>query len=209
MDKRARIAVAVLALSGILALSSCAALDQMASALANLQRLKFKLSGVRDFRLMGIDLGGKARITDFNALDAVKLVQSYQSRKLPVDFVVDVLAVNPNDGTGGARQTTSTLTGLECRLLIDGQPTVVGNIDQPIEIPGTGQESVIPLRLSLDLLEFFAGKQYDDILNLALAIGGKNRTPARIALDAQPTVSTPVGPITYPGRITIVNTEFR
>ena len=209
MDKRARIAVAVLALTGVLALSSCAALDQMASALANLQRLKFKLSGVRDFRLMGIDLGGKARITDFNALDAVKLVQSYQSRRLPVDFVVDVLAVNPNDGTGGTRQTTSTLTGLECRLLIDGQPTVVGNIDQPIEIPGTGQESVIPLRLSLDLLEFFAGKQYDDILNLALAIGGKNRTPARIALDAQPTVSTPVGPITYPGRITIVNTEFR
>jgi hypothetical protein len=209
MDKRARIAVAVLALTGVLALSSCAALDQMASALANLQRLKFKLSGVRDFRLMGIDLGGKARITDFNALDAVKLVQSYQSRKLPVDFVVDVLAVNPNDGTGGTRQTTSTLTGLECRLLIDGQPTVVGNIDQPIEIPGTGQDSVVPLRLSLDLLEFFAGKQYEDIVQLALAIGGKNRTPTRIALDAQPTVSTPLGPITYPGRVTIVSTEFR
>ncbi|HSA94487.1 MAG TPA: hypothetical protein VLJ16_00450 [Acidobacteriota bacterium] len=209
MDKRTRIAVAVVVLAGVLTLSSCAALDQMASALANLQRLKFKLSGVHDFRLLGIDLGGKTRITDFNALDAVKLVQSYQSRKLPVDFVVDILAVNPNDGTGGTRQTTSTLTGLECRLLIDGQPTVVGNIDRPIEIPGTGQESAIPLRLSLDLLEFFAGKQYDDVLNLALAIGGKNRTPARLALDAQPTVSTPVGPITYPGRITIVSTEFR
>ena len=208
MNKRARIVVAVISLAGVLALTSCAALDQMTAALANLQRLKFKLSGVHDFRLLGIDLGGKTRITDLNALDAVKLVQSYQSRKLPVDFVVDVLAVNPNDGTGGTRQTTSTLTGLECRLLIDGQPTIVGNIDKPFEIPGTGQESVIPLRLSLDLLEFFAGKPYDDILNLALAIGGKNRSPARIALDAQPTVSTPVGPITYPGRITIVSTEF-
>jgi len=208
MNKRARIVVAVISLAGVLALTSCAAIDQMTAALANLQRLKFKLSGVRDFRLLGIDLGGKTRITDLSALDAVKLVQSYQSRKLPVDFVVDVLAVNPNDGTGGTRQTTSTLTGLECRLLIDGQPTIVGNIDKPFEIPGTGQESVIPLRLSLDLLEFFAGKPYDDILNLALAIGGKNRSPARIALDAQPTVSTPVGPITYPGRITIVSTEF-
>src|SRR5512136_617193 len=186
MNKRARIVIAVIALAGVLALSSCAAIDQMAAALANLQRLKFKLSSVHDFRLMGIDLGGKARITDFSALDAVKLVQSYQSRKLPVEFVVDVLAVNPNDGTGGTRQTTSTLTGLECRLLIDGQPTVVGNIDKPIEIPGTGQESVIPLRLSLDLLEFFAGKPYDDILNLALAVGGKSRSPARLALDAQP-----------------------
>jgi hypothetical protein len=209
MNKHTRTALAVLALAGILMLSSCAAIDEMAAALANLQRLKFKLSGVRDFRLLGIDIGGKARLGDFSALDAVKLVQSYASRKLPVDFVVDVVAVNPNDGTGGTRKTTSTLTGLECRLLLDGQPTVVGNIDQPIEIPGTGQESVIPLRLSLDLLEFFAGKQYEDLVQLALAIGGRNKTPARIALDAQPTVSTPVGPITYPGRITIVSTEFR
>lgn len=209
MSGRQSTAVALVALAGVLALSSCAAIDEMAAALANLQRLKFKLSGVRDFRLLGIDIAGKARISDFSALDGVKLVQSYTSRKLPVEFVVDVVAINPNDGTGGTRQTTSTLTGLECRLLLDGQPTVVGNIDRPIEIPGTGQESVIPLRLSLDLLEFFAGKQYEDLVQLALAIGGKNRTPARIALDAQPTVSTPVGPITYPGRITIVSTEFR
>jgi hypothetical protein len=209
MKTRPRAALAGLALAGVLALSSCAALDQMTSVLANLQRLKFKLSGVHDFRLLGIDIGGKTRISEFNALDAVRLVQSYTSRKLPVEFVVDVVAVNPNDGTGGTRRTTSTLTGLECRLLIDGQPTIVGNIDRPIEIPGTGQESVIPLRLSLDLLEFFAGKQYEDVVQLALAIGGKNRTPTRIALDAQPTVSTPLGPMTYPGRVTIVSTEFR
>lgn len=209
MTKRARTILAGLAAAGVLALSSCAALDQMTAALANLQRLKFKLSGVHDFRLLGIDLGGKARISDLSALDAVKLVQSYASKKLPVELVVDVLAVNPNDGTGGTRQTVSTLTGLECRLLIDGQPTVTGNIDQPIEIPGTGQESVVPIRLSLDLLEFFAGKRYEDVLDLALAIGGRNRSPARIALDAQPTVSTPVGPITYPGRVNIVSAEFR
>lgn len=209
MTKRARTILAGLAAAGVLALSSCAALDQMTAALANLQRLKFKLSGVHDFRLLGIDLGGKARISDLSALDAVKLVQSYASKKLPVELVVDVLAVNPNDGTGGTRQTVSTLTGLECRLLIDGQPTVTGNIDQPIEVPGTGQESIVPIRLSLDLLEFFAGKRYEDVLDLALAIGGRNRSPARIALDAQPTVSTPLGPITYPGRITIVSAEFR
>jgi hypothetical protein len=209
MNKRTRTVFALLALTGVLALSSCAAFDEMASVLANLQRLKFKLSGVHDFRLLGIDLGGKARLSDFNALDALKAVQAYQSRKLPVEFVLDVLAVNPNDGSGGTSKTASTLTGLECRLLIDGKPTVTGNIDEPIEIPGTGQESVIPLRLSLDLLEFFGDKRYEDLIGLALAIGGKNRTPSRIALDAQPTVQTPFGPMTYPGRITIISTEFR
>jgi hypothetical protein len=192
-----------------LALASCAALNDMASALANLQRLKFKIGSVRDFRLLGLDITGKARLSDFSATDILKVAQSYTARKLPVEFVVDVLAVNPNDGTGGTAKTVSTLTALECRLLIDDKPTVTGNIDRPVEIPGTGQESVIPLRLSLDLLEFFGDKRYEDLVGLALAIGGRAGAPARHSLDAQPTVSTPLGPITYPGRVTIVSTEFR
>jgi hypothetical protein len=209
MNMKRRGLAVVIALAGILALSSCATLTDMASVIASLKKLQFKLSGVHDFKLLGVDLSGKARIGDFSATDGLKALQSYQSRKLPVEFVVDVVAVNPNDGTGGSRRSASTLTGLECRLLIDGQPTVTGNIDKPFEIPGTGQETVVPLRLSLDLLEFFGNQRYEDLLGLALAIGGRNRTPARLALDAQPTVSTPLGPITYPNRITIVSTDFR
>jgi hypothetical protein len=209
MNMKRRGLAAVVTMAGVLALSSCAALTDMAAAIASLKKLQFKLSGVHDFKLLGVDLSGKARIGDFSATDGLKALQSYQSRKLPVEFVVDVVAVNPNDGTGGSRRSTSTLTGLECRLLIDGQPTVTGNIDKPFEIPGTGQETVVPLRLSLDLLEFFGNQRYEDLLGLALAIGGRNRTPARLALDAQPTVSTPLGPITYPDRITIVSTDFR
>lgn len=209
MIRERRKGAAVVALAGVLALTSCAALTDMASVLASLKKLQFKLSGVHDFKLLGVDLGGKAGIGDLSVAEGLQALQAYRSRKLPVEFVVDVVAVNPNDGTGGSRRSASTLTGLECRLLIDGRPTVTGNIDKPFEIPGTGQETVVPLRLSLDLLEFFGDRRYEDLLGLALAIGGRNRTPARLALDAQPTVSTPLGPITYPDRITIVSTELR
>ena len=196
-------------LAAIMLLQSCAALNDMASALANLQRLQFKIGAVRDFRLLGIDVGGKTKLGDFGTADALRVVQSYSSKKLPVSFVLDLLAVNPNDGSGGTARTASTLTALECRLLIDGRPTVTGNIDSPMEIPGTGQESVVPVRLSLDLFEFFGDKRYEDLVALALAIGGRGGSPARLSLDAQPTVSTPLGPIVYPGRLTIVSTEFR
>jgi hypothetical protein len=201
------LAAAVLAACCLAA--SCATLGDLASSLANIQRLKFKIGGVRDFRLLGIDVGGKARLADFAAADVLKFAQSYASKKMPVSFVCDVLAVNPNDGTNGTTKTVTTLTGLECRLLVDGDPTVTGNIDQPIEIPGTGQETLVPIRLSLDLFEFFAGKRYEDLVGLALAIGGRGGSPARLGLDAQPTVSTPLGPVTYPGRVTIVSVEFR
>lgn len=209
MKNRVKTFVALLSIAAMMTLASCATLTDMASVIANLKQLQFKLSGVRDFRLLGVDIGGKAALSDFSAMDAYKAVQGYQSKKLPVEFVLDVLAINPNDGTGGSRKSTSTLTGLECRLLIDGKPTVTGNIDEPFEIPGTGQESVIPMRLSMDLFEFFSDRRYDDMMALALSLGGKNRSATKIVLDAQPTVSTPFGPITYPNRITIVSTEFR
>jgi len=127
---------------------------------------------------------------------------------LPAELTLDILVQNPNDGTGGSTKTNSTLTSLESRLLIDGKPTVYGNIDRPIEVPGTGQATTIPVRMSIDLYEFFGQQAYEEIINLALAIGGKRRDISRISLDAQPKVSTPFGEIVYPGRITIVNKEF-
>ncbi|TFG55928.1 MAG: hypothetical protein E4H35_05360 [Candidatus Aminicenantes bacterium] len=202
-------ALAALALAGLFALQSCAVLNDMTAALSNLQRLRFKLGEVHGFRLAGIEIGGKTRLGQFNAMDALALLNTFRTKKLPAEFTLDVLAVNPNDGTGGTRITASTLTSLECRFLIDDRPTVTGNIDQPIEIPGTGQESVLPVRISIDLLEFFGDKRYEDLIDLALAIGGANRTATRLALDAQPTVTTPFGAITYPGRLTIVSQEFR
>ena len=202
-------AVVLVVAASILVFESCSVLEDMASVVTNLQRLKFRLGDVRDFHVAGIGLAGKSRIADFSVTDGFKLLDAFRSKTLLADFVLDVKAVNPNDGTGGSPKTVATLAGLESRLLIDGSPTVIGDIESPVEIPGTGQESVIPIRLSLDLLEFFGDKKYEDLLALVLAIGGANRDPARITLDAQPRVSTPYGPITYPGRIIIVYKEFR
>jgi len=203
------IALALCFVIAVGSLSSCASLEQFMSALSNLQRLKFRLADVSNFSVLGITLGGKSALTDFNVADGLRLVQAFSNKRLPAEIVLNLEAVNPNDGRGGSPQTVSTLTGLESRLLIDNVPTVIGNIDRAIEIPGTGQSTMIPIRMSIDLYSFFADKGYNGLINLALALGGANRDTTRISLDAQPTVTTPIGPIVYPGRITIISKEFR
>jgi len=190
-------------------LAGCATLGEIAGIMANLHRLKFRVSGVDGFALAGIDISRKQRVEDFSVLDAFRLMKAFNDRRLPASFTLDVEARNPNDGSGGSTQTVSTLTSFEWRLLIDNKPTVSGNIEKPVEIPGTGQATTIPLSISLDLVEFFKEKGYDDLLNLALAMGGVKSDISRISLDAQPRVSTPLGEITYPGRITVVSKEFR
>ncbi len=188
-------------------ISGCSAIKQVTQTLVNLQRLKFKLENVNGFRLAGISLNDKKSISDFSLSDGLNLTKAFTSKSLPAQFVLNVAAVNPNDGTGGSKQTTATLTSFEWQLYIDDVPTVSGNIDKAIEIPGTGQQSIIPLSISLDLVKFFENKGYEGIVNLALAIGGVNSSPSRLKLDAKPTVSTPFGAISSP-RITVIDKQF-
>jgi len=201
--------MAVLVLTAALTFQSCASLTDLAGSLAQLQRLKFKLGQVEGFSLAGISISNKSSLNDFSVQDGLKLTQLFGSKKLPVEFILNVVAINPNDGSAGGIKTAATLSGLAARLLIDGQPTVYGDIDNPVEIPGTGEETIIPIRLSLDLYEFFGTQGLDRLLQLALAIGGKNGSSSRLALDVQPRVMTPFGEIKYPERLTIVDKEFR
>jgi hypothetical protein len=196
-------------LSALLFLPGCATLDEVFNAMSNVQRLKFKVSGVSGFAVAGIDISQKQKPADLTVMDGINLMTSYSRKKLPASFVLNVEALNPNDGTGGSPRTSSTLNSFEWRLLIDDKPTITGNIDRPIEIPGTGQATVIPLQISLDLMEFFKEKGYNDLINLALALGGAKSDIARLTIDAQPRVSTPLGEITYPGRITVISKEYR
>jgi hypothetical protein len=209
MKRLGFLAVSLLVLAVALVPAGCATLDQLSATLVNLRRLEFRIGQVTGFRLAGIDLGRASALSQLTPFDAMALAGAYASRRLPAELVVEVEAVNPNDGSAGAPQTTSTLTSLECRLLVDGRPTVTGNIDRPFEIPGTGQATIVPIRLSFDLYEFFGEKRYAELIDLALALGGASRDTSRISLDARPTVTTPLGNITYPGRITISGSQLR
>jgi hypothetical protein len=63
--------------------------------------------------------------------------------------------------------------------------------------------------MNFDLLEFFRNAGYDNLLNLALALGGRNGSASRITLKVKPTVETFLGPITYPGEFDVIDKEFR
>jgi len=188
---------------------SCKTIKDLAQSFTNLQKCKFKLQNVDNFSLIGISLANKNSLSQFSITDAAKLFNAFSSKSFPAEFTLNVSAYNPNDGSSGTSATTATLTSFDWQLYIDDVPTISGNISKPIEIPGSGQTTIIPLTMSLDLYKFFSNKGYEGIVNLALAIGGLNGSPARLKLDAKPTISTPLGAISYPGRITIIDKEFR
>lgn len=194
----------IMVLFALIGLAGCSVYQTF----VNLSRLQFKLGDVGSFTLNGVNLSNKASLSDFSASEILRISQAVANGTLPVSFVLNVQAKNPNDGTGGYPNTNATIDDFPWRLLINDKETISGGLNNPVTVPGTGQISVIPLRLNIDLVKFFQNKGYQDLINLALSIGGNKGSSSSLTLYAQPTVSTSLGPIKYPNELRIVNAQF-
>ena len=184
-------------------LSSCSALN----SLANLSRIQFKLNDVQHVQLCGIDITNKHNVSDFSIMDGINLTAAFSSGRFPLTFTLDVAAKNPNSPGGSSVISALKVTDFPWELLLNGKETISGNIGSPVGVPAGGSTTIIPLSVSVDLKQFFADQGYDQIIKLALALSG-NGGVSQVQLKAQPTMSTPLGPLKYPSELTIVSTQF-
>lgn len=177
--------------------------------IVNISRLQFKLGEVNNFTLNGVALSGKTKIKDFTSLDILKISAAVAKGTLPVSFILNVDARNPNDGTGGFKKTNATIKDFPWRLFIDNKETVSGDLGAPVTVPGTGESILIPLRMNIDLVSFFKNKDYESLINLALNISGNNHAgSSKLELYAKPVVTSILGDISYPQEIKIISAEF-
>jgi len=176
--------------------------------MVNISRLKFKLDQVNNFQINGVSVSNKTKLKDFSAVEILKISSSFVKGKLPASFTINVQAKNPNDGSGGYPGTNAVIKSFPWKLIIDDKETISGNISSPVSVPGTGEVTIIPIQLNIDLMDFFKDRGYEALINLALNIGGYKSSAMSIALLARPTVSTAIGNITYPGELKIVSYQF-
>lgn len=174
----------------------------------NLGRLKFKLAEVNQFTFNGVNISNKSKLADFSAMELLSISSAVAGGRLPVSFTLNVHAKNPNDGTGGYPRTNVSISSFPWRLLIDDIVTISGNIGQPVQVPGTGETSVIPLQINMDLYTFFKDRGYQSLVNLALNLGGQGGSASKLTLFAKPVLNTSLGNISYPKELKIVNYEF-
>jgi hypothetical protein len=188
----------------------CAALKGIPGALANLKKLQFKLDRVDNFRLAGVSLSRFASKGDIGFGDVANLTAAVLQKRLPAEFTLNVAVRNPNDAAGGSTQSTNLfLRKIAWTLLIDDKQTISGVVDQRLQIPGNGQTTMIPVTMQLDLYQFFSGRGADDLINLALAIGGAQGSSSRLKMTARVTAEVPpLAPFEYPGELTIVDKAF-
>lgn len=181
----------VLLLGLWLPLGSCTALQEI----ANLRNVDFAIENVANTNLAGVNVQDVRSYDDLGGGEVARIVAALATGEMPLSFTLNVGARNPAENSVNAR-----LVQLDWTLLLDNTETISGIFnDERVIAPGSAV--TLPLSMELDLVRFF-GRNAQDLVELAAAVAGQG--DKEIALRARPTVTTPLGPITYPSEITIL-----
>ncbi|MGI6370105.1 MAG: hypothetical protein GX372_04465 [Ignavibacteria bacterium] len=194
-------------LSFLLLLNSCNTIKGLFTSLDDFSNLKFKLGKVENFKVSTIDISNISSTNSISATDVLILTKSILNKQLPAEFTLNLLANNPTNNNA-KKQSKAIIENLSWILYIDDKETINGIVNTPIQIL-TGATSEIPVQINLDLYKFFSDKGYDDLMNMALAIGGANGSSSRLKLKIKPTVQIAGVSFKYPNYITVVEKEFR
>lgn len=178
----------------VVPLAGCATFQEI----AQLRQVDFDLRDVSGVRLAGVELDDVRSYEDLSAWEVGRIALAVSREELPVEFVLDVGALNPEGNDVDAR-----LTRMEWTLLLEDRETVSGEVDQEVVLP-PGEPRVIPLDIGFDLYEFFDGGA-EDLTEFVLSLVGEDGGPREIALEATPIIDTPLGAIRYPRPITITS----
>ena len=193
-----------------LVFSSCNFINKSVSTLNNLQHLQFKLGSADNFIVNSVNISNIRTVSDLSINDGLRLTQAVANKSLPVSFTLNILVNNPNSNSNNnSTNYTAIINSIDWILFIDEKETVRGRVSTPIKVPAGTQTTVIPVSIGLDLVKFFGEKNYLDIMNLVLAIGGANGSSSRLKLQMKPTVSIAGIPISYPNFINVIDKEFR
>ncbi len=134
-------------------------------------------------------------------MEMLQISSSYDRGSLPVSFILNIEAKNPNTGKDRYPKSNAAINSFPWRLPIDDKEAISGNISSPASVPGTGETEIFPLQINLDLIPFFEEKGYELLINLALNLCIYGRTSSRITFYA----STSLGVISYPQELKIVS----
>ena len=182
----------VAVLGVLLVVPGCTTLQQLAA----LRQVEFDLDRVANGFVAGVDLDRIARGGDIGPTDLARLGTAAARGAVPLEFTLFVGAENPADNPAAAQ-----LVSLDWTLFLDGTETVSGIYNDDRQIPPGGAVQ-LPVDIELDLVQFF-GRNVGDLTTLVRNLAGEDTRRQTIRLEAQPTVNTAIGPIRYPGTISI------
>jgi hypothetical protein len=191
--------LSILLIVSLIVASSCGVLEQT-SEIARLSKCEFRLKNAENPRLASIDISNVDSYDDLGLMDYASITAAVAKNNLPLSFRLNVESRNPNPGK-------AAMNKMSWILYIDDIEMTQGVVNQRVEIPPNGGSSVIPVNISVNLMEVLRGESGDALLNFGFNVAGTGDRPTRILMKLKPTIYIGSSEIEYPGYIN-VKTEF-
>lgn len=161
---------------------------------------KYSLSGINEVKLNGINVLDKKRPEDFSFTEAAMLFSAFSDNNL---LASSSLGLNV-ELDEKSRERSMTVTKLKWQLLLDGQQTLSGLIDEPVEL--RHGLNTLNVRTPITIAEENGKPGYNNLMRLVTLLSktdDANRPD--IVLQIKPTIQTSVGPVEVPSFINVKN----
>jgi hypothetical protein len=174
------------------------------NSLEDISRLKFKIDSVSDLYIAGVSVSSKSSLAEFTSSDLLKISFAFMSGNLPATFNLNLEVMNPNFSPGRDEGLAITIKSFPWELFIDNKEIIKGNITEPVVIPSNIQKTLLPVNITMNLVEIFQDKKMNEITELMLKFSSDEKSISEIQLYARPVLDTFLGEITYPEKLKIV-----
>jgi len=158
------------------------------------------MKSVSNTSLAGINIQKLNGYNDLNFMQAATLTTAYLGGDVPLKLQLNLESKNPNP-------TEAVIAQFDWILFIDEVELVSGSNEKEYRIPGNNGTEIIPLNISVNLLDVLNDQTKSALLNFGFNLADSSEKPTRIALKLKPTIYVSNVPVTYPGYIDI-GTEF-
>lgn len=170
---------------------------KQANDLKNFSEATYSLQSVQDLELNGVNVMEKQSLYDFTTNEGDSLLASISDNTLQATTVI-YLQVHLQET---AEDPEMRITQLEWQLLVDGEETLKGRVEQPLLLrEGINQ---LPVQTSVLMAEVEGMRNYQGLSKLMTLLSLKRELRQRLTFRIKPTIETPVGAVALPNYITV------
>ena len=166
----------------------------------NILKCDFRMKSMTNTKLAGMEIQNIKGLSDLNFIQAGNLTRAYLTGNMPLEFQLNIEGKNPNPAE-------AALARFDWILLIDDIQMATGTNEREYHIPANDGTQIIPLSISVNLLDLLTNESKNSLLNFGFNLADAGNKPTRVDLKIKPTIYLNSIPISYPGYIDL-GTEF-
>ena len=190
-----RVNVLLIAIS-ILALGSCKTL----MSYTNILKCDFRMESLKNPTVADIHVNSIKSFSDLSFIQAGKITTAFIGGNVPLEFTLNLEAKNPNT-------TEARMAQFDWIAKIDDVQIATGTNQREYVIPANEGTTIMPLKISVNLLEVINNESKDALINFGLNLADASDKPTRVSVQIRPTVYVGSVAVSYPGYIDL-GTEF-